>query len=171
MARDFENIDDIEDLSDDELRELVLSQLAAHNGIDPDDITVTVEDGVVQLAGRVGTEGEVRIAEHILTDVLGLDRFENELVVDELRRAVSPEEVDEHLADEDAHAGLLLGDRPVPLNPEAEHRSNEFNDMKRAFGTSDVQDAIAEAAPLILPERPTQEGIEGTRAGGSGGAH
>jgi hypothetical protein len=166
MARDFENLDNIDDLSDDELRELVVSQLAEHNGIDPDDITVTVEDGVVQLAGRVGTDGERRIAEHILTDVLGLDRFENELVVDELRRATSPEEVDEHLADEDAHAGLLLGDRPVPLNPEAEHRNDELNDLKRAFGTADVQDAIAEAAPLILPERPTPEGIDGGEARG-----
>ena len=71
MAHDFEDIHDIDDLNDDELRALVRSHLAADSAIDEQDISVVVEDGVVMLAGRVGTEAELQIAEHIVTDVLG----------------------------------------------------------------------------------------------------
>ena len=45
MARDFEDIHDLDDLSDDELRGLVREHLAAHNALDIDDLTVLVEDG------------------------------------------------------------------------------------------------------------------------------
>ena len=77
MARDFENIHDLENLSDDELRELVRQRLAEHNALDPDDITVRVEAGTIVLAGRVGTDGERRIAEHVVPDVLGLTSVRN----------------------------------------------------------------------------------------------
>src|SRR5918912_4553053 len=99
MARDFEDIHDLDDLSDDELRDLVRNNLAAHKGLDPDDISVQVEDGVVHLAGRVGTETERRIAERVVTDVLGAEQVENEIVIDPIRRAESPEAIDDHLAD------------------------------------------------------------------------
>src|SRR5690349_8408238 len=120
MARDFEDINNIEQMDDRELRGVIRDHLAAHNGLDIDDITVEVKNGVIALTGRVGTEGERRIADHILTDVLGINDFTNELVIDPIRRAESPMDIDEHLADEDREAGLLLGDRPVPLDPEAE---------------------------------------------------
>ena len=56
MARDFEDIHDIDDLSDDELGALVREHLAANHSIDADDISVRVDDdGVVFLNGRVGT--------------------------------------------------------------------------------------------------------------------
>ena len=71
MARDYEDIHDLDDLSDDELRELVRSHLREHRGLDADDVSVEVEDGVVRLQGRVGTEGELRIAAHVVTDVIG----------------------------------------------------------------------------------------------------
>ena len=119
MARDFENMSDIEDLDDRELRDLVRSHLAAHNGLDIDDITVQVTEGKVTLTGRVGTDGERLVAEHVLTDVVGVSDFSNELFVDPNRRAESPEAIDEHLADESRHEGLLLGDRAVPISPEA----------------------------------------------------
>ena len=70
--RDYENIDDIDELDDRELRDLVRERLAEHTALDIDDITVRVQDGNVVLAGRVGTDGERRVAEHVLTDVLGL---------------------------------------------------------------------------------------------------
>jgi hypothetical protein len=44
MARDFENLHDIDDLSDDELRGLVREHLAAHNGLDVDDLSVAVNE-------------------------------------------------------------------------------------------------------------------------------
>ena len=156
MARDFEDLHDLDDLSDDELRELVRTHLDAEQGLDADDVTVVVEDGVVVLAGRIGTEGEARIAEHVVTDVLGIEQFENQLVVDPIRRGISPEAIDDHLADEDARAGKLLGERAVPLSPEAEHLEENLDG--RLYGTTDVQDAIAEGTAWIPPESPTPEG-------------
>jgi len=159
MARDFENLDDLDDLSDGELRNLVRDRLAEHRGLDLRDITVTVHDRVVALDGRVGTEGERRVAERVVTDLVGITTVRNNLVVDELRRAESPEAVDEHLADEDEHAGLLLGDRAVPLSPEAEHLEEDLD--SRLFGTTDVGSAIQNGTAWIPPTSPTQEGIEG----------
>ena len=158
--RDFENIDDVDDLDDGELRQLVRDRLAEHRGLDAADITVTVHDRVVALDGRVGTDGERRVAERIVTDIVGLTDVENNLVVDSLRRAESPEAVDDHLVDEDEHAGLLLGDRPVPLSPEAEHLEEDLD--SRLFGTTDVGSAIANGTAWIPPTSPTQEGVEGS---------
>jgi hypothetical protein len=162
MARDFEDINNIEQLDDRELRGVIREHLAAHNGLDIDDITVEVHDGAVSLSGRVGTEGERRIADHILTDVLGLTDFTNELVIDPIRRAESPMDIDEHLAEEDREAGLLLGDRPVPLSREAEHLADlPESDLA---GTTDVQNAIEGATSWNPPEGPTPEGMSGTDA-------
>lgn len=157
MARDFEDIHDLESLSDDELRGLVREHLRANNAVDIDDITVRVADGVVVLGGRVGTDGEKLIAEHFVTDVLGAEAVRNEIVVDQIRRAESPEAADEHIADEEKREGLLLGDRPVPLSPETETRLDQVDDT--LFGTTDVGHAIAEGTAWIPPESPTQEGI------------
>ena len=118
--RDYENMHDIDELDDRELRDLVREQLAAHTALDIDDITVSAAQGSVTLTGRVGTEGEKRVAEHVLTDVLGITDFTNDLVIDPIRRAESPVDIDEHLADEERRSGTLLGDVAVPLSDEAE---------------------------------------------------
>jgi hypothetical protein len=130
--------------------------------VDVDDINVHVEKGRVRLLGRVGTEAQLRVAEHVLTDVLGLVDFTNALVVDPLRRAESPLDIDEHLADEDARAGTLLGDRAVPLNDEAEHLA-DLPDSELG-GTTDVQSAIERGIGWNPPESPTPEGMMGTDA-------
>jgi hypothetical protein len=168
MARDYENLNDLGDLNDRELRDLVRSHLRDHNGIDPDDITVRVADGAVTLEGRVGTDAERRIAEHVLTDVVGLASVENNLVVDAIRRAESPLAMDDHLAEEDRTEGLMLGDRAVPFSPEAEHLADGHEEDP--MGTTDVGKAIQEGA-WIPPESPTQEGLEGTAGGASGEDH
>jgi hypothetical protein len=162
MARDYEDLDNLDQLDDREIRDLVRERLSAHNGLDIDDILVRVENGVISLSGRVGTEGERRIADHILTDVLGVQEFTNELVVDPIRRAESPMDMDDHLVEEDRQAGLLLGDRAVPLNDEAEHLA-DAPDTELA-GTTDVQSAIERATGWNPPESPTPEGMSGTDA-------
>ena len=162
MAHDFENIDDLDDLNDAELRSLVRDRLAEHRGLDLRDITVQVHNGVVELSGRVGTDGERRIAERVVTDTIGLPSVRNDIVVDSLRRAESPEAADDALADEEEQAGLLLGDRPVSLSPEAEHMEEDLDG--RLFGTSDVGSAIQNGTAWIPPTTPTQEGIEGGEA-------
>jgi hypothetical protein len=169
MARDYENLNDLEDLDDRELRDLVRAHLRDHNGIDPDDITVRVADGAVVLEGRVGTDAERRIAEHVLTDVVGLASVQNNLVVDAIRRAESPVAMDDHLAEENRTEGLMLGDRAVPLSPEAEHLADDVD--SELSGTTDVGKSISDGAPWIPPESPTQEGLEGTGGGVSGEDH
>jgi hypothetical protein len=162
MAHDYENMHDIEELEDRELRDLVREQLAAHTALDIDDITITVAGGIVTLAGRVGTEGEKRVAEHVLTDVLGVQEFSNELVIDPIRRADSPLDIDDHLADEDLRAGTLLGDRAVPRTDESAHLADEREDD--IDGTTDYQSAIADGKSWNPPDGPTPEGMSGSDA-------
>jgi hypothetical protein len=162
MARDYEDLQNLDQLDDREIRDLVRERLAGHNGLDIDDIVVTVQNGAIALSGRVGTESERRIADHILTDVLGVEEFTNDIVIDPIRRAESPMDIDDHLNEEDRASGLLLGDRPVPLNPEAEHLADDADaDLD---GTTDVQDAIEGAKSWNPPESPTPEGLSGTDA-------
>ena len=157
MARDYEDLHDLGDLSDRELRDLVHDHLASSNAIDVDDLTISVENGTVVLAGRVGTDGELRTVEHILTDVLGIQQYRNDIFVDAIRRAESPEAIDDHLVDEERQEGLLLGDRAVPLHPEAEHRVEDRD--AALYGTTDVGKAIQGATSWIPPESPTPEGL------------
>jgi hypothetical protein len=164
MARDYENMDDIDDLSDDELRGLVREHLAANNSLDIDDITVNVKDGQVILGGRVGTDGERLVAEHIVTDVIGVLSIQNDIFVDPTRRATSPEAADESIADEDRREGLLLGDRPTQQSDEVEEVEESLD--ADLYGTTDIHSAIADGTAWIPPESPTQEGfVEGTESG------
>ena len=162
MAHDFEDIHDIDDLSDDELGDLVRDWLAQSDAIDADDLVVNVEDGVVTLSGRVGTEAELRIAEHLVTDSLGIGRVENELVIDAIRRADSPDAIDDHLVDEEEREGVMLGDRARPHSPEAEHLVEDID--AALFGTADVQKSIERGAAYNPPMAPTPEGLSGTDA-------
>ena len=157
MARDFEDMYDIENLSDRELRDLVREHLEASTALDIDEITVRIEDGVVVLEGLVGDAGEQQVAEHVLTDILGITKFRNDLVADQNHRAESPEAIDEHLADEDVHAGLLLGDRAVSFTDESEHLAD--SPEVESEGTTDVGKAIESGNPWIPPDSPTPEGI------------
>ena len=165
MARDYEDIYDLDDLDDDELRQLVRERLTDNNFVDVDDISVRVADGVVHLTGRVGTEGEQRVAERIVTDLLGLEHVENELVVDPMRRAESPMDVEEHLASEEAHEGVLLGDASPQQTDEVYQARGDEDPDERALGTTDVQSAIAHGTSYSPPTSPTQEGFSGTDAG------
>jgi len=162
VAQDFENIDDIASMSDGELRAFVRDRLEEQLSFDPDDIEVAVRDGAVTLSGRVGTESELRIVEHVVTDVLGITEVNNELVVDPIRRAESPAAIDEHLVDEDEREGLLLGDRARTESPEAEHLQEDIR--AELFGTADVRKAIEGGIPWVPPDSPTPEGLSGTDA-------
>ena len=166
MADDYDNSDEIKNLDDGELLELVRSELKSRNAFDSDDVEVQVSNGAVTVAGRVGTEEELRIIDHVLTDVIGLSDVTNNLVVDELRRAVSPEAIDDHLVDEAEHSGLMLGDRPRNFSPEAEHLVDV--DPEDPGGTHDITEAIEGAEPWIPPEGPTPEGVSGQDSGNLG---
>jgi hypothetical protein len=162
VEKDYENVSDRDNLTDNELRALVRDGFETQLAFDPDDVDVSVSSGVVRVSGRVGTEAEFRIVERVVTDLVGLDKLKNELVVDPIRRAESPEPIDEHVVDEDLHEGLLLGDRPRAEDPEAEHlRENMRSEL---FGTTDVREAIGGAIPWNPPDGPTPEGVSGPDA-------
>jgi hypothetical protein len=70
--------------------------------------------------------------------------------------------IDEHLVDEELHEGILLGDRPRPDDPEAEHLREDTR--AELFGTTDVQEAIEDGIPWNPPDGPTPEGAYGSDA-------
>jgi hypothetical protein len=162
VEKDYEDIRDTDDLSDNELRALVRDTFEQQLLFDPDDIEVSVRDRVVCLSGRVGTEEELRIAEHVVTDLVGLKNLRNDIVVDPIRRAESPEAIDEHVVDEELHEGLLLGGRVGSDGPEAEHLREDLR--SELFGTSDAQEATEGGIPWNPPDGPTPEGRSGLDA-------
>jgi hypothetical protein len=162
VEKDYENIDDIDDLSDNELRALVKDTFDQQLFFDPDDVEVSVRNHVVTLSGRIGTEEEFRVAERVVADIVGIENVKNNILVDPIRRAESPEAIDEHLVDEDQHEGSLLGDRVSSDDPEAEHLKEDLR--AELFGTSDVQEAIEGGIPWNPPDGPTPEGLSGSDA-------
>ena len=159
MEKDYENSSETDQLSDNELRALIVDTFDQQVAFDPNDVEIAVRSGVVSLSGRVGTDEELRIIERTVTDIVGLKKVRSGLVVDPIRRAESPEPIDEHLADEQLHEGLLLGDVPRPEDPEAQHLHP--NIRAELFGTTDVQQSISGAIPWNPPEGPTPEGTDG----------
>jgi hypothetical protein len=158
MPRDYEDLFDLGDLSDDELQSLIRRELEEYDTLDADNILVRVTGGVVELSGRVGTEEERRIAEHVVTDVIGVTRFTNHLVVDEVRRDEEPEAVDEHLAEAAERGEDQLGGRDDTMHtdPEAAHLREDLD--AELYGTHDVQRAIEDGTPYEPPDTPTPEG-------------
>src|SRR5690606_39732453 len=120
MADDYEDTFDLDDLSDQQLQQLVRSQREDYDTLDADNILVKVRGGEVRLSGRVGTGSEREIADHILSDVIGLTNFRNDLVVDEVRRDEEPEAADDAIADaQDRGEDQLGGDADMTTDTEA----------------------------------------------------
>ena len=94
MEKDYEDTRDIDNLSDGELRAMVRDELEMQLAFDPDDVDVSVNSGVVSLSGRVGTDEELRIVERVVTDIVGIEKVKNDLFVDPIRRAESPEAIE-----------------------------------------------------------------------------
>ena len=158
MAHDFENVFDLDDLSDAELRGLVRDQLAQADQIDVDGILVHVEDGYVTLSGRVGTDGEKQIADHVLSDVIGLESYANDIFVDPVRRDEEPEAADDATAraasrGEDA----LLGGTDLSDTDDEAQRATDDDDAS-LFGTRDITSVMENGVPWIPPDEPTPEG-------------
>jgi hypothetical protein len=157
MARDFEDIHDIDDLNGDELRALVLEHLAAHDSLDIDDLTVRIDHGTVILGGRVGTDSERLIAEHVVTDQIGAVDCRNEIVVDPNYRAINPEAADEDITSDDRAAAVEFGDRSEKATAGEGREEDDLGDD--LFGTTDVQSAIEDGNPWVPPDSPTSEGL------------
>jgi hypothetical protein len=154
---------DLDDLNDEELKGLVRRELDEYDTIDSDNILVQAKDGVVTLSGRIGTEAERRIAEHIVSDVIGLRDYRMELLVDPVRRDIEPEAIDDHLATMDPGEEDQLGGRDdLNSEPSAEHLREDLDG--RLYGTHDVQRSIADGMSWNPPDTPTPEGLGGSDA-------
>lgn len=155
MAEDFDDLYDIENLNDDELKDLVLQQLREHPEIDVDLIEVNVRDGAVVVAGRVGTEQEIQQVEQILTDVLGVADFSNELVLDELRRGERSEAADEAWAEDYVGTAQMQG-QTTSTSDEAAHLMEDLESEQ--FGTTIPQQATERGTAYEPPDTPVQQG-------------
>ena len=98
MAQDFENVFDLDDLSDEELRGLVRDQLAQDDALDIDNILVHREGRLRHALGSRRHGRREAVADHVLSDVIGLERYANDIFVDPMRRDEEPEAADEQVA-------------------------------------------------------------------------
>lgn len=154
MAKDFGDYD-VDSMSDDDLRDLVVQLLEDEDTVDADAVEVTVRDGRVSIAGRLGTENEAEAVERILSDRVGLEDFTNELVIDELTRAEASEAADDaaNEADRLSYDGNQRGDK---TDPAAQHLTDDVEgDL---YGTEDMQKAIEMGGGYTPPESPHEEG-------------
>ncbi|MBA3969828.1 MAG: BON domain-containing protein [Gemmatimonadetes bacterium] len=146
---------DTEGLSDDELYDLIIQQFNEQPELDTGWIDVSVRNGLVTLSGRVGTDSEVRTAENILSDVLGIREFANELIVDELHRENAPEAADDAAA-ADREVDDQRGERNMSTEDSAQHLIEDLDGQ--TFGTHDLQSAIQDGIPYVPPDRPMADG-------------
>src|SRR4028119_1498371 len=80
MAQDFDELFfDFENMTDDEVYDVVLQQLNEYPNIDPGWIEVAVKDGFVTVSGRVGTDSEKQVVEKIIVETMGGRTCSNEV--------------------------------------------------------------------------------------------
>lgn len=160
MAREHGgDLYDLSNMSDDEIRELVVQQLHEYPNIDADWIDVQVKNGLVTLSGRVGTDAELQVAEAVVHDVIGIESYSNELMVDELHRGEGAEAIDDWLAEENEMEDQL-GDAASQQSDTADHLVEDLE--AETFGTHDVGEAIQDGMPYIPPDRPIGDGYAST---------
>jgi hypothetical protein len=149
------DIFDFSGMSDDELYDLVVQQLREHPEVDEGWISVGVKDGHVTLSGRVGSDSEVSVAEQIVTEILGIEQFTNELIVDELHRGEMPEAADDAVM-QDLETDAQYGETNENQSDTAAHLVEDLE--SQTYGTRSVTDAIEDGASYIPPDRPLGEG-------------
>lgn len=154
---DFEDLYDLDNLDDDEVYELILQQIDEYGILDSDLLDIRVEEGFITMGGRVGTEQELQVVEQILTDVLGIGNYSNEVVIADLVRAEQSEAADEARFETDASELVSpLGEGDDRTDPQAVHLLE--NIAGELYGTHDLQRAIEQGEAYEAPDRPVQEG-------------
>ena len=157
MADEFDDLYDIANLDDRELKDLVLQELREYPDIDVDLVEVAVERGKVHLTGRVGTEQEVQTVEHVVTDLLGVERVTNELVVFDAVRGERNEAADDAYVEEmEADPQLSAGPGIANTSDTAQHLVEDLE--AEHFGTHDPQEAVERGTTYEPPDRAIQQG-------------
>lgn len=149
------DIFDFSGMTDDELYDLVVQQLREHPEVDEGWITVGVKDGHVTLSGRVGSDSEVSVAEQVVTEILGIEAFTNELIVDELHRGETSEAADDAVM-EDLEVDSQYGETNENQSDTAAHLVENLE--SQTFGTHSVTEAVNDGASYEPPDRPIGEG-------------
>ena len=155
MAREYDDLYDVSNLDDGELKDLVLQQLREYPDIDADLVQVDVERGRVRLSGRVGTEQEVQTVEQVVTDLLGVDRVRNELVIFDAVRGERSEAADDALIEERA-ADPQYSAGPPNTSDTAQHLVENLE--AEHFGTHNPQEAVERGTSYEPPDRGIQQG-------------
>lgn len=155
MSDDFENVINLDQLDDAEVRDLVRQRLHEADDFDVDEVEISVRKGRVRVEGRVGTEEERQHVEHVLSGFGAVD-FENNVMVDESRRPEQSEAADV-AALEDAAVDDELGERGHVTSDEAEHLQPDT--AGEQFGTRDMKKAIEQGQSYTPPDGPMQEGV------------
>lgn len=156
MADDYEDFYDVESMTDEEIQALVRDELSGHPDIDASGLDFAVAEGHVTVSGRVGTEAEFQVIEHVLTDVIGL-KVSNDLVIDELVRQEQPEAADS--ANSRLYAGGQARGGADRTEDSAEHLLKDT--AAEQFGTDDMGEAIERGYSYNPPDTPIQEGTWG----------
>jgi hypothetical protein len=151
MARDYENVTDIESMDDDEVADLIRQEIAETPNLDGGEIEINVTSGRVVLEGRVGSEQEYQRIERVVTDLLGIKDVSNNLIVDEFYRAQQADAADVATGDRAANSNgsSVPGDR---TSDTAEHLLTDTAGDQ--FGTSDMSEAISEGLSYNPPDNP-----------------
>lgn len=152
---DFSDPLDITTLDDDELYDVVMDALRGHPELDVGWMEVRVADGAVTLEGRAPTDGAVQVAEKVIVDLLGVERFTNHLVVDETIADDAPLAADDFAARDD-EVDEQLGEPDGLQSDTAAHLTEDLDAAQ--FGTRDVQEAISDGVPYVPPDRPVPDG-------------
>jgi BON domain len=148
------DIFDFSGMTDDELYDLVVQHLREHPEVDEGWIQVGVREGRVTLSGRVGSDGEVSVAEQVVAEILGLE-LTNELVVDELHRGEMPEAADDAVM-QDLEVDAQYGETNESQSDTAAHLVEDL--AAQTYGTHSVTDAVNDGAAYSPPDRPMGEG-------------
>lgn len=157
MASETHDLYDFDAMTDDEIYDVVVQQLREYPNLDADWIEVDVRRGEVTLSGRVGTDGEVQVAAKVVTEVLGVERFRNELVVSESHRGTAPEAADDSVA-EDLETDDQMGEDERNHSDTSGHLVDDLD--TQTYGTHDVSEAIEEGASYSPPDRPIADGYD-----------
>ena len=148
---------DFSQMTDEEIRGVVVEHLREYPNLDAAALDVTVRNGHVTLGGRVGTDAEVQVAEAVLDDVLGIDSYTNDLVVDEAYRYELPEAADDaEAAGEDLDD--QLGNSEDQQSDTAEHLQENIE--SETYGTHDAGAAVRDGSTYIPPDRPVTDGYD-----------
>lgn len=155
MAPDLNSFYNFDEMTDDDLYDVVMQHLNEQPNVDAGSIEVRVRDGHVTLAGRVATDGEVQVAEKVVAEVMGIDTFTNELVVDELVRGDMPEAADDAAA-YDGELDAQLGEGNEQHSDTAAHLVEDLEG--EMYGTHDAGAAAQEGQAYEPPDHPVADG-------------